>query len=155
MMHLLLGTAVSLATFALVYTSLSFAVCCGWRLILSACRNRSASFTAGALFGLRILPFFAAAAITLGITVPSFLLLEPHSAEEPLGVVPFALAAFGLALLMLGVARSLRSQRDTSRAMSVWMHDAVPLRSMENVTIHQARENAPPLIVAGVRAPKV
>ena len=155
MTHLLLGTAVSLATFALVYTGLSVAVCCGWRLVASACRCRSASFTAGALFALRILPVFVAAAITLGITVPSFLLLEPHSAEEPLGAAPFALAAFCVALLTLGVARALRSQRNTSRAMSVWMHDAVPLRSAENVTIHQARENAPALIVAGVRAPKV
>ena len=155
MTHLLLGTAVSLATFALVNTSLSLVVCCGWRLVASALRDRSASFTAGALFGLRVLPFFAAAAITLGITVPSFLLLEPHSAEEPLGVAPFALAALCVGLLLLGIARALRSQHNTSRAVSVWMRDAVPLRSAENVTIHRVRENAPALIVAGVRAPKV
>lgn len=155
MTHLLLGTAVSLATFALAYTSLSVCVGCGWRLVASACRHRRASFTAGALFGVRVLPFLAATGITLGITVPSFLLLEPHSAGEPLGMAPFALAAFCVALLMLGVARALRSQRNTSRAVSVWMRDAVPLPSAENVTIHQVRENAPALIVAGVRAPKV
>ena len=155
MMHVLLGTAVSLATFALVYTSLSLMVCCGWRLAAVACRRRSGSFIAGALFGLRVLPFLGAAAITLGITVPSFLLLEPHSAEEPLGVAPFALAALCVGLWLLGIARALGSQRNTSRAVSVWLRDAVPVRSAENVTIHQVRENAPALIVAGVRGPKV
>ncbi|HZU41943.1 MAG TPA: M48 family metalloprotease [Terriglobales bacterium] len=154
-MHILLGTSVSLAVFGLVYTCISLVVCCGWKFVAMACRRRTPSFSAAVLFTLRVLPFFAAAAITLGVALPSFLLLEPQASNEPVGIAPFALGCFCLALLIVGSARAVRSQRRTSRAVSVWLRHAVTLPVGENVLLHEACDVAPALVVAGVRAPKV
>ena len=90
-MHMLLGATVSLAMFALLYIAVSVVVCGTWKLAAAACARRSPSFTAGILFAVRVLPFFAAMAITLTVTLPSFLLLEPSATDEPIGAAPFVL----------------------------------------------------------------
>jgi Zn-dependent protease with chaperone function len=154
-MHSLLGVAVSLAVFGLLYSALSLVVNCAWRplsRVLSGCR---ASVKAAALFTVRVLPFITAGAITLLITLPSFLLLEPHGADEPLGIAPFALAFGCSTLLAWGTLRAVIAQRRTSRALAGWLRGAISLRSTSEIPVYRAADQAPALMVAGVCAPKV
>ena len=154
-MHSFLGVAVSLAVFGLLYSAVSLMVSCAWRHLARACRGRSATFTSGLLFTLRILPFVASVAITLLITLPSFLLLEPEASNEPLGVAPFVLAFGCCVLLVLGTKRAIQAQRRTSRALAAWLKNATSLRSNSEVPVYRTAEESPALMVAGVCAPKV
>ena len=150
-MHMLLGATVSLAMFALLYIAVSVVVWGTWKLAAAACARRRPSLTAGILFAVRVLPFFAAMATTLTVTLPSFLLLEPSATDEPIGAAPFVLGCGCLALLIFGVARALQSQRRTSRAIAVLLRDAVPLQFPDHLTVYEAQEEGPALMVAGMR----
>jgi len=154
-MHSFLGVAVSLAVFGLLYSGLSLLVNCAWKPLARACHGRSASFTSGLLFTLRVLPFLTAVAITLFITLPSFLLLEPTASDEPLGIAPFVLACGCCVLLVLGTMRAVTAQRRTSRALAAWLRGATSLRSSSDVPVYRTAEESPALMVAGVCAPKV
>ena len=84
---------VSLAMFVLAYVLGSLAIVAGWRLLLRLLQPASARATADVLFAVRIFPLGLALATTLGVALPSFLLLEPHATDEAVGTAPLALAA--------------------------------------------------------------
>ncbi len=154
-MHDLLGVTVTMAVFALLYGTLSLAVMCVWRPLAKVCRRCRASFAAGALFALRVAPFATAAAVTLAITAPSFMLLEPYVSDEPLGIAPFVLGCACVALLVAGCVRALSSYRKTARALDGWLMSATVLNSTADVPVYRTEKQAPGLIVVGVCAPKV
>ncbi|MGC2326659.1 MAG: hypothetical protein WA604_08090, partial [Candidatus Sulfotelmatobacter sp.] len=78
--------AVSFSVFVLVYSGMSLAVSCGWRKFWVFSQRYPVWRTADLLFGLRLFPVLAAAAVTAVFTVPSFVLLEPRSIKEPIGI---------------------------------------------------------------------
>ncbi len=151
---------VSLAVFILLYVSLSLAVSRGWNLIQRWFRPRSARSSADLLFILRVLPLALSSAVTLGFTLPSFLLLEPRSTDEAIGGAPLALGFCCLILIGVGLARALMAQRRASRALVKWLDGSMLMESQitesgEAVPIFRTGNDAPTLTVAGVCAPKV
>lgn len=149
------GIGVSLAVFAILYLALSVAVSYGWRLAQRFCGRLSAERAADLLFVLRMLPLALASAVTLAYTVPSFLLLEPAAANEPMGVPLLALGIVCLWLLGAGIARAIIAQRKTSVALASWLNGARVIDSGGAVPVLQTGKDAPTLTVAGVRAPQV
>jgi Zn-dependent protease with chaperone function len=151
---------VSLAVFMLLYVSLSLAVSRGWNLIRHWFRPRSARGSADLLFILRVLPLALSSLITLGFTLPSFLLLEPRSTNEAIGSAPLALGFCFLILIGVGVARAWMAQLRASRALVKWLDGSMLMESEvtesgEAVPIFRTGNDAPTLTVAGVCAPKV
>ena len=151
---------VSLAVFILLYVSLSLAVSRGWNLIQRWFRPRSARSSADLLFILRVLPLALSSAVTLGFTLPSFLLLEPRSTDEAIGSAPLALGFCCLILIGVGLARGLMAQLRASRALVKWLDGSMLMESQitesgEAVPIFRTGNDAPTLTVAGVCAPKV
>jgi hypothetical protein len=113
---------VALSTFALASTAGSVVAA------LSARRRRADSPAAHArvLFRLRILPATVAlAAMTQGIL--SFVVFEPRSEQEAIGVVLTTLAAAGVALYALAMARWARVTMATNRVLRTWMRTATPI----------------------------
>jgi beta-lactamase regulating signal transducer with metallopeptidase domain len=102
-----------------------------------------------------MLPLIVAAAVTAVYTVPSFLLLEPIHADEPMGLPLVALGAVCLWLLAAGILRAVSAQRRTSRALAAWLNGARALDSATAVPVFQTGKDAPTLTVAGVYAPQV
>ena len=149
------GIGVSLATFALVYFILSLAVSYGWRFGQRWARHLSPRHTADLLFVLRVLPLLVASAITMAYTIPSFLLLEPAAADEPMGMPLLALGMACLGLLGVGIARAVIAQRKTSLALASWLRGARAIEPGATVPVFQTGKNAPSLTVAGVCAPQV
>ncbi|MBZ5599729.1 MAG: hypothetical protein LAN83_15570 [Acidobacteriia bacterium] len=149
------GIGVSLAVFAILYLALSIAVSYGWRFAQRFCGRLSAQRAADLLFVLRLLPLAAALAVTAAYTVPSFLLLEPAAADEPMGVPLLALGVGCLGLLGAGIVRAIIAQRKTSRALASWMNGARVIESGVAVPVFQTGKDAPTLTVAGVCAPQV
>ena len=146
---------VSLAFFLLVYVAFSVAVMGGWRAARRLGKRLSSTQIAALLFALRILPFSAALLITLGFVLPSFLLLEPRAAAEPVGEIPLTLGAFCLALLAAGTWNAVSAQLRTSRAVAGWLEGASTALACDPAPLFRIRPASPGLTVAGWREPRV
>lgn len=116
---------------------------------------QSARDSADLLFALRILPLMLASVVTLGFTVPSFLLLEPRSTNEAIGAAPLALGFCCLILLGAGILRASIAQLEASRALRRWLNGSIVMEPAAAVPIFRTGNGAPTLTVAGVCAPKV
>jgi Zn-dependent protease with chaperone function len=149
------GIAVSLSVFVLIYCVLSVAISFAWRAIRLHVQRYPARRVADFLFALRVLPLACATIITVVFTVPSFLLLEPRSIDEPLGEVPLALGVCGLALGMFGILNAAAAIRRASRAISTWMLGAQPLEAVAPVPVLRISRPAPPMTAAGIVRPRV
>jgi beta-lactamase regulating signal transducer with metallopeptidase domain len=108
------------------------------------------------LFAVRLLPFGFAAAVVIGLCVPSYLWLEPQLNSERIGSACFLLALCGIAGWFGSIARveravtvSLRFRRSCQKAGGEMRMPGDFFRAMV------IRENAPLLAVAGVFRPRL
>jgi Zn-dependent protease with chaperone function len=121
------GVAISFSVFVMVYCILSVAVSLGWRAVWQYSRRHPMRRVADSLFALRIFPLVAAGVITAAFTVPSFLLLEPRTIDEPLGGIPLVLAISCAGLGIFGVVNALFALRRASRTIAAWTSAAQPV----------------------------
>jgi Zn-dependent protease with chaperone function len=154
-MFALRGLAVSLAIFFLVYSVLSLLVLGGWEAARRYFGRFIISCSANFLFFIRLLPILGAFTFTLAFTLPSFLILEPRSAQEAVGAAPTTLGICCLTLLFLGLARATLAQAKASQVLSDWLKGAHRVRTCSKIPVFQTRKGTPLLTVAGVRAPRV
>jgi Zn-dependent protease with chaperone function len=148
-----LRIAVSLDWFLLLYCLLSILIETVWRAVrpLHVAQRSVASI----LFGLRILPLAASLIITFALVVPSQL-IEPLPINEVMGAIPLALGVCALLLIACGFFRAIAAQTRTTRAVTCWLEGARPLKVNANSSVtFQSRRESPPLIVVGVRHPRV
>ncbi len=150
-----LRIAVSLDWFLLLYCLLSILVETVWRAVrpLHVAQRSVATI----LFGLRILPLAASLIITFALVVPSQL-MEPIPINEAMGAIPLALGVCALLLIAWGFFRAIAAQSRTTRAVTCWLEGARPLKVNANsnsTATFQSRRESPPLIVVGVRRPRV
>jgi len=152
------GLGVSLAIFFLLYLFASLVVLQTWEFAARRMEAKSARRQARGLFALRVFPFALAAAFSLGITLPSFLWLEPRSTGEEIGAAPVVLASCCLLVLAIGVARALAAQRKTTRVIAGWLEGSSLLEMAaqeKSIPVFRTGHNSPTLTVAGIREPKV
>lgn len=155
--------AVSFSVFVLVYGGLSLAVSCGWRKFWLYSHHHSRAYrerypaqhVADLLFGLRLLPLLSAAAVTVVFTVPSFVLLEPPSIEEPIGIAPLLLAVCGVMLVLLGAVNATRALKSASRAITVWVREGKLVESRGRVPVVRISQVVPALTAAGILKPRI
>jgi Zn-dependent protease with chaperone function len=149
------GLAVSFSVFVLVYCALSLAVCGFWQRLQVYSQRLSARHSADILFGLRMLPLMAAAAVTLAFTIPSFLLLEPRTIDEPMGSVPLVLGLFGLALATFGAVNAALALRRASRTIASWTSQSRVVDANASVPVLRIARTVPALTAAGILRPRV
>jgi Zn-dependent protease with chaperone function len=159
-MFALRGIAISSSVFFAFYGALSLVVCVAWRRVYLIGQRSSAQNCADLLFCLRTAPFVLAAAVTLVLTLPSFLLFEPRSVAEPMGPAPVALGLCGLAVLLGGIWNAIIALLRVSRTIARWSCGArafagSPLNSRQSVSVLLTSAPAPPLTAAGILRPKV
>ena len=147
--------SVSLAVFVVLYVALSFAVSRIWSSLAPGTWSLSPRRAARRLFLLRIFPLLASSVFTLVFTLPSFLLLEPRATDEEIGAIPLLLGLCGLMLISAGFIRAFIAQRNTARALTLWLRGARPIASAVPVPVYQVDSSAPSLTVAGVCTSKV
>jgi hypothetical protein len=153
-MFALRGLAVSFSVFVMIYGVLSVAVASTWRTIYSFLRHHPVHRLSTALFAVRMLPLFAAALITAAFTVPSFLLLEPRSINEPMDA-PLALGIFGVVLGLAGLANAAIAMLRASRTISSWTREAEATNINAAVPVLRIPRNVPAMTAAGILHPKV
>src|SRR5262249_39536727 len=88
-------------------------------------------------------------------TIPSFLLLEPEKTDEPMGAGLIVLGLLGLALIAVGIFRTVAAQMRTSRSLARWLRGADVVGSQGSARIFHTCGEGPAITVAGLRAPKV
>jgi len=153
-MFALRGIAVSLNCFVLLYCLLSVLVAMAWRALQPV--HVAQQSVAAILFELRILPLVVSVIVTFALIVPSFQLFEPLSMNERMGAMPLALGVCALLLIAFSVFRAIAAQTRTTRVVTRWLQGAHPLKTNTNSTItFQSGQESPPLIVVGVRNPRV
>ena len=152
-MFALRGIAVSLTFFVLVYCLLSAMVSISWRW--SRWLQASERDLADLLFFWRVFPLSAAVVVTVAFVIPSFQLLEPRSTDEGVGAMPIALGLAAVLLIAWGCCRVVSAQIHTSRAVSRWLAGSRPLGEGTPTVAFRSRRDAPPLLLAGTRKPRV
>ena len=146
---------VSLAVFFLIYVMLSLALSRGWIAVEPFLRRLPARRYANLLFTLRVLPLVLSALITLAFTLPSFLLLEPRSSGEWIGVGPLLLGLSCISLFTYGVRRAITAQVRTSHVVAGWLNGASAMESRPGIPVFRTGKHTPTLTVVGLREPKV
>jgi beta-lactamase regulating signal transducer with metallopeptidase domain len=143
--------AVSLAFFGLLYSFLSLLLVLSWQVL----RLLSLHKTLGArsLFMLRVIPFGTSVAVSLFLTLPSFLLLESHSLDEDIGT--FVLTACAILILGTGVHRVLAAERKTRRVVSACLRHTIPVERNGAAPTIILAQSIPPLMLVGVREPRI
>lgn len=154
-MFALRGLAVSLSVFVMIYSVLSVAVPLSWRAVRRWTRNYPAHRTADLLFALRMLPLAAAAVITAALTIPSFLLLEPHAVDEPLGAAPLILGLFAVVAVISGIINVLIALRQTARTVSDWTSGAESLQLSHSLPVLRISLPIPPVTAVGIVHPRI
>jgi Zn-dependent protease with chaperone function len=148
------GIAVSLNCFVLLYFLLSVLVTIAWRPLKPL--HVAQQSVAAILFELRIFPLVASVIVTFALIVPSFQVLEPLSIDERMGAMPLALGVCALLLIAYSIFRAIAAQTRTKRVVTRWLQGAQPLKTNTNATVtFQSGRESPPLIVVGVRNPRV
>jgi beta-lactamase regulating signal transducer with metallopeptidase domain len=154
-MFALRGMVISLAVFATVYCLISLAVSFTWRKLHFYLKPCSARWHAEYFFLIRMLPLFSAALVMAALTIPSFLMFEPHSIEEPLSSVSVLLALAGMVLLLFGLAKSLAALSRASRMIAKWTREAAAVRTGTSVSVLQVSGDVPALTATGIVRPRV
>jgi Zn-dependent protease with chaperone function len=168
-MFALRGIAVALSVFVIVYAALSLAVglCWRWSDVWRRGQRHTVRRSAELLFAWRMFPLVTAVVVTAAFAVPSFLLLEPRSIDEPLGGIPLALGICAVGLGIFGVGNAGFALRRVSRAVQKWTSAAQPIESCAPVPVLRISSVVPPsgtilsaftvpaVTVAGIVRPKV
>lgn len=159
-MFLVRGIAVSFSVFVVIYGVLSALVCGLWRKMWFGNRKHSAKGSADLLFAMRVAPFLVASGATLAFAVPSFLLLEPRSVDEPMSAVPVALGLCGMGVVMAGIWKAAMAWVRAWQTVSRWSSEASVIESrapdsMNSVSVMRMPSAAPPLTAAGILRPSV
>jgi Zn-dependent protease with chaperone function len=150
-MFVLRGLMVGFAFFGICYCVLSMLVVVLWQAAkLLRCQNIFES--ARSLFALRIFPLAASAFITLAFAMPAFFLLE-GGMDEDLGTLIFSLGT--LLLFAAGGIRIMAAQFAASRVLSKWLAESKILHSGPVTSTFCAKHGAPPVLLFGIRTPKV
>jgi Zn-dependent protease with chaperone function len=149
------GIAVSLSVFVMMYSVLSLAVCLGWRAVRQHSRRHPVRRIADLLFALRLFPLTAAAVITAAFTVPSFLLLEPRTVDEPIGAIPLMLGICGVVLGTFGIVNAGIAIRRASRTIAKWTSAAHPFDACAPVPVLRISQVVPAMTAAGIIRPRV
>jgi hypothetical protein len=128
MMFYLLAICVCLAVMFLALSSASLLVRALRGMIAARLRSWTPAPAARVLFAVRVLPFFLALGLTLGLALPAFLKYEPHSSGESMSARLLLLSAAGAITLMVMAVRGLRVLWATVRMERRWRAESEEYR---------------------------
>lgn len=153
-MFALRGLEVSVSVFVIVYGVTSLLVALTWRTLYARSSRGSAHRMADLLFTIRMAPFLTALAVTGGLAIPSFLLLEPRAVDEPVGFGPMLLGIGAATLLISGIIHAAIALRRADRAVALWTMESQTLDAGAGVPVRVSGP-APPMSAAGILRPRI
>lgn len=156
MTFLAIGACELFATFGAVSLSASGLLILFWPFIGTRIGTLAPSLRARWLFAARLSPTLLGVLASASVTLPSFLEFEPRDTAEVPGPALEWLAAAGLALSAIAVARLIGSGLRTRGAVRGWARSAKPV-ALEGVELPTLRlESVLPVVaLAGWRCPRL
>src|SRR5438270_3760456 len=150
-----LAIAVCLAVFFLGMAGIALLLLPGIRTLRRALSSASGA-AANIFFALRLLPLAIACAFTLGMALPAFLVFEPHSTKEGMGLQLVVLAGLGGFVAATMTVRGWRILRDTMRTQRAWMERSRRMK-IEGIDlpIFRLESGSSLLAVAGIIRPRI
>lgn len=100
-----------------------------------------------------MIPFGISAAVSLFLTLPSFLLLERHSLDEDLGT--FVLSGCAILILGMGIYRVLAAEARTHRVVSACLEGAIGVERKAVTPTIILSQSIPPVMLVGIRVPRI
>jgi hypothetical protein len=154
--YTLLGAFGLLAAFGIGSLAASALVLAAFRLLDGRIAAMAASSRARVLLGMRLFPTIAGALLSLGLILPTYLVLEPRRAGEMPGVTFWVFAAAGLVVAGRGVWRLVTTLLATERVVRVWSRqsEAVSLDGVD-CPVYRVLTAAPIVALAGARHPRL
>jgi Zn-dependent protease with chaperone function len=108
------------------------------------------------LFVLRLLPAAAGLIFTVGVALPSFLLLEPVHTKERVGLRLLALAGLGLGVALSAAYRAVLAWTRLARLRRHWMRSATRLTTAgTGVQVFEVVDPSAQIVVTGIWKPTV
>ena len=149
--------AVSLSAYCLLDLAMSTVTAIVWRTRAIAPANLPPSVRARRLLQFRLMPFAAAAAITLFVITPAFAIFEPAHPDEQIGPVLEILSILALVHVGWAIVAAVRSATLTARIEREWLNGAERLDVHRMAGLHAyAIESATPMVaLVGVFTPKL
>lgn len=127
-----------------------------WQTLAAKAAKLSPTMRSQLTFGLRILPFTGAVVFVTAYAVPAYLIHEPGTSDEAVGVKLALLAAVSLAALTFALYRFIRTWVITRRLTIRWQADAEPIEvDGVNVPVFMITHKYPLLAVVGVLKPRM
>jgi Zn-dependent protease with chaperone function len=155
-MYFLLGISLMLALLLVINLLVSMSATIAWHVLAPATKNWTARRRAQAIFGLRVFPFIATLIFVFAFLLPAYLLFEPRSSGETVGI-ELGLLAF-VSVIGVGVAacRVLGTWWRTRRLAANWLAHG-ELISIDNVEIPVYRiiHSFPVIAVVGIFRPRI
>lgn len=150
-MFVLRGVVVNWAFFGVCYCALSLLEVILWRAV-KLLRRHTVFQSPRSLFVLRMFPLAAAVFLTMIFAAPAFFLFE-GGMDEDLRTLIFSV---GTVLLMAaGCIRIAAAQFGAAHMLAKWSTESRSLDSNPLASILPAKHCAPPLLLCGIRDPKV
>ena len=155
-MYYLVGISLLFATLYAVNLAASLLTTFVWRYLSDAAVDWNASTRSNLIFLFRVLPLTIAIIVTFGFIVPAFVLYEPATPEETIGLKMAAIvciSAFGLAA---AVYRIVASWWQTRQLIGDWMVTSKPVE-IEGVSMpaYKLRHPFPVIAVVGIFRPRI
>ncbi|MBK8302940.1 MAG: M56 family metallopeptidase [Chloracidobacterium sp.] len=155
-MYYLVGISLLFATLYAVNLAASLLTTFVWRYLSDAAVDWNASTRSNLIFLFRVLPLTIAIIVTFGFIVPAFVLYEPATPEETIGLKMAAIvciSAFGLAA---AVYRIVASWWQTRQLIGDWMLTSKPVE-IEGVSMpaYKLRHPFPVIAVVGIFRPRI
>jgi hypothetical protein len=152
----LLGALGLLAAFGLGSLGGSALVLLTWRLFSRGIAGMPAAVRARVLFAMRLFPTAVGVVASLGLILPSYVLLEPRKGEEIPGATFWLLAMTGLAVACRGAWRLVSTVVATERVVRGWSRKSrrVALDGID-CPVYRVETAAPIVALAGSRRPRL
>jgi Zn-dependent protease with chaperone function len=155
-MYFLLGISLMLASLFVLNLSVSTMATVLWRVLAPKAKNWTARRRAQIIFALRIFPFVGALIFVGAFLLPAYLLYEPYSTKEIVGV-KLALPAM-VSVIGIGIAafRLFGTWRRTRRLVADWLAHAEPIEIDEvSIPVYRIEHPFPVVAVVGVFHPRM
>ncbi len=155
-MYFLLGISLMFALLLMLNLLISAAATVLWRVLSPFAEKWTAQRRARVIFALRIFPFASALIFVIAILLPAYVLFEPHTSGEVVGVKLGLIAAASTIGIISAFYRVFGTWWKTRRLASNWLKNAEPIE-MANVSIpiYRMRHPFPVIAVIGMFRPRI
>lgn len=155
-MYFLLGISLMLALLLVSNLAVSTAATAFWSVIARTAKSLTAHRQAQIIFALRIFPFAGALVFVFAFLLPAYLLFEPHSSEETVGVKLALLAIVSAVGVGVAAFRVFGTWWRTRRLIANWIADAEPILIEDvSIPVYRIQHPFPVIAVVGIFRPRM